>query len=181
MYYLLDLLKSTTSVEVDKIRMHLLKSPALIDLVESKSIFLSKRFDHFNIDWERLSYYIEFGSNKIDNYLYSPMDYKSILKKNSPLLIRKNLYQWSKKDNQIERFIFLFPLKNQTKMVLSYIHPKLYKLFYELNILIDKLNLKNNFVAPQSGEFFPLNKILKIWAKSTLNLDSPYKLLLHFL
>ena len=177
LYYLLDLLKSTTSVEVDKIRMHLLKSRAIIDLVESKSIFLSKRFDHFNTDWERLSYYIEFGSNKIDNYLYSPMDYKSILKKSSPLLIRKNLYQWSKKDNQIERFIFLFPLKNQTKMVLSYIHPQLYKLLYELNILIDKLNLKDNFVAPQRGEFFPLNKILKIWAKSNLNLDSPYKLL----
>ena len=55
LYYLLDILKSTTSVEVNKIRMHLLKSRALIDLVESKSIFLSKRFDHFNIDWERLS------------------------------------------------------------------------------------------------------------------------------
>ena len=84
LYYLLDLLKSTTSVEVDKIRMHLLKSPAIIGLVESKSIFLSKRVDHFNSDWERLSYYIEFGSNKIDNYLYSPMDYKSILKKVVP-------------------------------------------------------------------------------------------------
>ena len=50
-------------------------------------------------------------------------------------------------------------------MVLSYIHPQLYKLFYELNILIDKLNLKNNFLAPQRGEFFPLNKILKNMGK----------------
>ena len=58
-------------------------------------------------------------------------------------------------------------------MVLSYIHPQLYKLFFELNILIDKLNLKDNFVAPQRGEFFPLNKILEIWAKSTLKSDSP--------
>ncbi len=177
LYYLLDILKSTSSVKVDKIRMHLLKSRTIIDLIESKSIFLSKRVDHFNTDWEHLNYYIEFGSNKIDNYLYSSIDYKNILKKSSPLLIRKYLYQWSKKDNKIERFIFLFPPKNQTKIVLSYIHPQLYKLFFELNILINKLELRGNFVSPPRGEFFTLNKILKIWSKSSFNLDSPYKLL----
>ena len=85
LFYLLNILKSTSSINVDKIRMHLLKS-TIIDLVKSKSIFLSKRFDHLNTEWDFLNYYIEFGSNKIDNYLFSSIDYKKILKKVVPYL-----------------------------------------------------------------------------------------------
>ena len=181
LFYLLNILKSTSSIKVDKIRMHLLKSKTIIDLVKSKSIFLSKRFDHLNTEWDFLNYYIEFGSNKIDNYLFSSIDYKKILKKSSPLLVRKYLYQWSKKDHQIERFILLFPPKNQTKIVLSYIHPQLYKLLFELKIIIEKLGVKDNFAFSQVGEFFTLNKILKIWSKSSFNLISPYELLSKFL
>ena len=178
---LLDLVKTIEpkkrSVLIEKLKIKKEESQRKT-FEESMLVFdLTKSETSFSI----LKYYIELGTNTVDFYDLTKAEYLDFIKQQNPLLVKKYLYRWAQSESSKRRVVELFEKEEATKLLVNFVHPRLWKLLQELpdlfNLIFSGRSLPYKF-SLNDKEF--KNALLTFWSKNKFKPD-PHELITSFI
>ena len=119
-----------------------------------------------------LKYYIELGTNTVDFYDLTKAEYLDFIKQQNPLLVKKYLYRWAQSESSKRRVVELFEKEEANKLLVNFVHPRLWKLLQELpdlfNLIFSGRSLPYKF-SLNDKEF--KNALLTFWSKNKFKPD----------